>query len=441
MHNMVFRDWHGAVRLIAVWSVAFSAMGQIQFKVISGVGSNQSPVGIAEGSPGVFYSHGAGAPPAAFSITLAGQLTTLYAFPLGTNIASPLVSDANHRFYSSIISTTSGASNIFSVGSAASSGRTHPNVNLLPTFSQNMPNGVLLGIGSDYTTDLSYLVTGEPNGTVKPIYEFPQNFSSWPPIRGADGNYYGVGWSEIGANPSYIYQITPDGGFKVVYNLPDGSTGNLVSFPLIQGTDGNFYGVTPYGGGQKFRGTLYRLTPDGTYTLLHTFGEGPGAYPHALIQASDGNLYGASLGYGGPSSLFRSTTSGQFTELLQLGSYGECPCYLTQGADGVIYGMIQSGGPNGNGAFFELDAALPKPAPRSQHFSPGQGPSGTRVLLWGYNLLGASVTFNGAPASAVSVSGPNYITAVVPSGATSGPITITGPGGSWTTSNSFVVEP
>jgi hypothetical protein len=50
------------------------------------------------------------------------------------------------------------------------------------------------------------------------------------------------------------------------------------------------------------------------------------------------------------------------------------------------------------------------------------------------------VNFNGVPATAVSDSGANYVWATVPSGAASGPITVTTPGGTITTRASFTVE-
>lgn len=73
-------------------------------------------------------------------------------------------------------------------------------------------------------------------------------------------------------------------------------------------------------------------------------------------------------------------------------------------------------------------------------FSPQSGAPGTRVRIWGQNLLSASVAFNGVPATAVSNSGSNYVWATVPGGATSGPITVTTPGGANTTQASFTVR-
>ena len=70
----------------------------------------------------------------------------------------------------------------------------------------------------------------------------------------------------------------------------------------------------------------------------------------------------------------------------------------------------------------------------------GQGTVGARVRIWGYNLLSSSVQFNGVAAAAVEGSGPNYVYAAVPAGATSGPITVTTPGGTSTTTAAFTVK-
>src|SRR5437899_654588 len=70
---------------------------------------------------------------------------------------------------------------------------------------------------------------------------------------------------------------------------------------LIQATDGNFYGTSPYGGA-FYGGTVFKISPSGTLTVLHafvggieTFGVGPLA---SLMQASDGNFYGTTYSGG-----------------------------------------------------------------------------------------------------------------------------------------------
>jgi uncharacterized repeat protein (TIGR03803 family) len=126
--------------------------------------------------------------------------------------------------------------------------------------------------------------------------------------------------------------------------------------------------------------------------------------------------------------------------MANLSAYGVCQCSLLQGSDGNIYGTASSGGPTNAGVIFSVELGLPKPAPLAQHFSPASGAVGAQVLLWGSNLLSASVEFNGVAATTVSNSGSNYVLATVPAGATTGPITVTTPGGTVTTTHSFTVE-
>jgi hypothetical protein len=135
--------------------------------------------------------------------------------------------------------------------------------------------------------------------------------------------------------------------------------------------------------------------------------------------------------------------SGKYTTLFTFSNiitYGACGCSLVQADDGIIYGTATGGGPTNGGVIFALDAGLPKPAPRAQHFSPSSGAVGTEVLLWGSQLLNPTVTFSGVPATSVTSSGPNYVLATVPAGASTGPITVTTPGGSVTTRANFTVQ-
>jgi hypothetical protein len=139
--------------------------------------------------------------------------------------------------------------------------------------------------------------------------------------------------------------------------------------------------------------------------------------------------------------IYRLTLTGQYTSLHTMnGPDGQCGCTLIQGGDGVIYGTSDGGGSNGAGTVWALNAGLPKPAPQALSFQPTSGPPGTKVQIWGYNLLAASAQFNGVAASAAHSSGPNYVIATVSKGATSGPITITTPGGTSTTAASFTVN-
>jgi hypothetical protein len=91
------------------------------------------------------------------------------------------------------------------------------------------------------------------------------------------------------------------------------------------------------------------------------------------------------------------------------------------------------------GSFKFASCGAPAPAPTISGFAPTSGSPGTSVTISGTGFSGATaVSFNGAAAS-YSVSSDTQITATVPSGATSGPISVTTGGGSVSSTASFTV--
>jgi len=73
-------------------------------------------------------------------------------------------------------------------------------------------------------------------------------------------------------------------------------------------------------------------------------------------------------------------------------------------------------------------------------FTPTSGTVGSTVFVTGAGFTGVSrVTFNGTPATFMS-SGSTFLSARVPAGATSGPITVTTPGGTVRSASSFTVR-
>src|SRR5271154_5287429 len=112
---------------------------------------------------------------------------------------------------------------------------------------------------------------------------------------------------------TYLWQFT---GISVGYNPS----------ALIQGSDGNFYGTTYNGGTNNTPcGTVFRISTSGSLTCLYTFCSQPdfadgGAPKTALVQGSDGNFYGTTS-FGGTSTncrcgtVFRISPSGNFTNL------------------------------------------------------------------------------------------------------------------------------
>jgi uncharacterized repeat protein (TIGR03803 family) len=105
--------------------------------------------------------------------------------------------------------------------------------------------------------------------------------------------------------------MTPAGAETVLYSFgTNAADGQAPSGALVQGIDGNFYGLTSAGGSTPTGssatpncncGTIFRITPAGEETVLYSFGTSAnvGTQPSgALIQASDGNFYGTTASGG-----------------------------------------------------------------------------------------------------------------------------------------------
>src|SRR5207244_12503099 len=104
-------------------------------------------------------------------------------------------------------------------------------------------------------------------------------------VQGSDGNVYGT-TSDGGANyAGTVFKMTPPGALTILVEFTGNATSNKGAYPaagLAQGSDGNFYGTTAYGGigfdGQPYRGngTVFKMTPAGELTTLVEFtGDGP----------------------------------------------------------------------------------------------------------------------------------------------------------------------
>jgi uncharacterized repeat protein (TIGR03803 family) len=420
----------------------------VTYKIVSNMGRFDQPFGLLEGSPGAFYLQSGSATVAVISVTAGGSKTILATFDgQTTERTSLLVSAANERFYSGIATKVhNGAPNqtVFSVDQTPKSKEVYPPQQFVPVLAANLPDGHILGFAPAVATNLYNLYTSDLRGSLTTIYQFPSGVKPLAALLAADGSYYGVAMLQDGSGSGYAFRFNARQSLVKLYTFTNLSF-TLYPASMIQADDGSLYGTTPIGG-TNGNGTVYKLSPSGQYTLLYAFPKGNNGNPSNLIEGSDGNLYGATLGnlgQGGHSELFRVTKTGSYTLLYamtDMGRDGGCTCLLLQGSDGNIYGTARIGGRTGAGAVFSLNAGLPKPAPRLQTFQPKSGAAGTKILLWGSNLLSAAVQFNGVPAASVSNSGSNYVWATVPAGATSGPITLTTPGGTSTTTASFAVQ-
>jgi uncharacterized repeat protein (TIGR03803 family) len=188
-------------------------------------------------------------------------------------------------------------------------------------------------------------------------------------VQGIDGNFYGTTYTGGAFGQGTVYKAASDGTISLVYSfcsLADCADGAQPFSPLVLGADGNFYGTTAGGGANQKAGTLFKLTPGGTLTTLHNFCAQSdcqdGSLPRgAMVLALDGNFYGVT-GYGGIAGLgtiFKITPAGALTTLYSFCSQTDCTdgsnpfVGLVQARDGSFYGTA-GGGTTGKGILFRF---------------------------------------------------------------------------------------
>jgi len=247
-----------------------------------------------------------------------------------------------------------------------------------------------------------------------------------PLIQATDGNFYGTTTYGGDNNWGTVFKVTPEGILTTLYSFAF-TDGEDPEAGLVQGTDGNFYGTTA-GGGTSRDGTVFKITPGGVLTSLHSFAGIDGSFPNGLIQASDGNLYGTTFygGANGKGTVFKITPAGTLTTLYSFsGTDGANPAAsLIQASDGNLYGTTASGGANNTGTVFQIT------------------PTGTYTLLYSFSALSSSgINSDGATPNGLVVGndGDFYGTAAYGGANGSGTIFKITPTGSLTTLYTFSV--
>jgi uncharacterized repeat protein (TIGR03803 family) len=195
-----------------------------------------------------------------------------------------------------------------------------------------------------------------PAQTVSTIYNFAGNgISGATPwyvtlVQGTNGNLYGTTYNGGRNLFGTVFSVSTAGTEKLIYSFAGTTTdGANPTGGLTLGTDGNFYGTTQQGG-SKSMGAAFKITPAGTFTLLHSFNAFiDGAFPWGPpILASDGNFYGTTSGGGinGNGVVYKMTSSGTVTKIYQFDvTHGFSPIAPpTQGTDGFLYIPVSSGG-------------------------------------------------------------------------------------------------
>ena len=359
-------------------SPAYPEIMQLLSKSTFSVAPAYPSAALVQGSDGNFYGTseygGANGFGTVFQVTPVGVLTTLVSFG-GTNGSYPyagLVQGSDGNFYG----TTSGggANNVGTVFQMTPAG-------LLTTLvSFNGTNGtypyaaLLQGSDGNFygttaaggTSGIGTVFQMTPAGALTRLVSFSGTNGSSPfaaLVQGRDGNFYGTTAAGGNLNLNYgagfgtVFKVTPAGVLTrlVVFS---GSNGGNPSGGLVQGTNGNFYGTTEYGGASG-GGTVFQMTPAGVLTRLVSFNLTNGRLcVGGLVQGSDDNFYGTTDGggAGGSGTVFKMTPAGGLTTLLSFyGANGNNPqATLVQGSDGNFYGITEYGGANGLGTLFQV---------------------------------------------------------------------------------------
>jgi uncharacterized repeat protein (TIGR03803 family) len=216
-----------------------------------------------------------------------------------------------------------------------------------------------MGLGPSFGTVFKI----SPAGTLTVLKSFGHFDGAYPSgslVQGRDGDFYGMTYMGGARGTGTVYKISPTGTFTVLYNFSY-SDGGYPNGSLVQGRDGGFYGMTS-SGGNGGAGTVFRITPTGAFTVLKHFDYSDGAYPYgSLVQGSDGDFYGmtSSGGNAGAGTVFKITPTGAFTVLTSFNhDDGASPFgSLVQGRDGDYYGITSSGGERGYGTVFKITPA------------------------------------------------------------------------------------
>jgi len=363
LHLGLFNNVKQGIRicvLLFLWAAATTAARAQTFKAIHSFDGTDGeydatsvPVQGLDGNLyGLMQTGGANQSGTAYKMTPAGELTTIYNFcPQsgcvdGQSPQGNLLQDVDGNFYG----VTAG-------GGAAGDG----------TIFKITPSGAL-------TTLYSFCSQPECRDGAVPDAGL---------VLASDGNFYGTTeGSSLRVLGGTIFKLTPAGFLETLYNfcLEGSCIQSLFPSSLIQGRDGSLYGTTQYGGNGAFCtatggcGEVYKITPQGEFTMLHAFCSEAnctdGVRPYAaLVQGSDGDFYGTTdeggdgavcESPGGCGTIFRITSDGIMTTLHSFCSLDSCAdgLYsqgsLIQATDGDLYGTSRQGGGLLDGVIFKI---------------------------------------------------------------------------------------
>jgi uncharacterized repeat protein (TIGR03803 family) len=317
---------------------------------------------------------------------------------------------------------------------------------------------------------------------------------------GTDGNFYGVAANGGSKNAGAIFKITPAGSESVLYSFCSVTCNDGFSpaTPLVLHTDGKFYGNT---NGNSLGGSVFYSFDVGFKPLvdLVTWSAKVGKTVEILGQGFTGTT---AVSFNGVNATFNNVSDTYMTAVVPAGALtgtvtvttftstmksnraflvtpqiksftptsgivgtsvtitgvslsqatkvtiGGKPASFTVNSDTQVKATVPAGAKTGAkitittpGGIASSPAAFAV-VPSITSFSPTSGPVGTAVTIAGNSFTKAtSVTFGGVAATSFQVISDTEVKALVPTGAVTGPIAVTTPGGTGTSATKFTVTP
>lgn len=309
-----------------------------------------------------------------FKVDTKGTETVLYSFcsaggscPDGVNPDASLIRDGSGNLYGTTydggafnwgtvfkVDTTGSEKVLYSFAGGVADGCT-PSEGLVVDKAGNF-YGVAGGCGS---AGHGVIFKLSPSGQETLLHTFTGGTSDGSnPVYGSLlidglGNLYGVAQEGGASGQGVVYKLSKGGTFTVLHSFAGGTADGC--FPLgsvAADKNGNLYGTTSYCGSSN-NGTIWKLSPTGKETVLHSFAGGTtdGELPQAgVILDPKGNLYGAAGGgANGRGLVYELNTLGKLILLHSFtGSDGEVPygglLGVIVGGKGALYGTTEAGG-------------------------------------------------------------------------------------------------
>jgi uncharacterized repeat protein (TIGR03803 family) len=231
--------------------------------------------------------------------------------------------------------------------------------------------------GGSYGFGAVYQIT--PSGTRNAIYSFTNQADGSGPYGGVvldkKGNLYGTtsvgGSTACGGGCGTVFKIAPDGTETVLHSFTGGSDGIWPWASVTLDKNGNIYGTTSEGGNTECGGVgcgiVFKIAPDGTETILHQFtysqdNYSEGGSPRSpMVLDAKGNLYGTTMvggstyGGWGCGTVFKIAPDGTETILHAFDNSDGCSPWGVILKGGIVYGTTQAGGSYNWGTVFRLN--------------------------------------------------------------------------------------